>query len=165
MTLIVREPHLIDIPLLANSAYAAWVEGIKPYLSRSEISKIDEVEFSYFIRLNLNNILGAYYRLVPVGYVATEHGDNYISDCWVDPLYQGLGIGGTLLSEFLKRIYGQGYDYAYLKVYKQNDRAINFYQSLGFEIEIQSGKLFDGQWEQSKRVTMVKRFKSDFDVL
>ena len=53
----------------------------------------------------------------------------------VSPDWQGVGVGGQLLEEFINRSQDQGHKLIYLEVRSGNERAIRLYRSLGF-IEI-----------------------------
>ena len=53
----------------------------------------------------------------------------FIGALFVDNNYQGLGIGSKLIG-YVDSIY----DELTLTVYKENNRAVNFYKSIGFNI-------------------------------
>ena len=50
----------------------------------------------------------------------------------VSPDWQGVGVGGQLLKEFINRSQDQGQKLIYLEVRSGNERAIRLYRSLGF---------------------------------
>ena len=50
----------------------------------------------------------------------------------VSPDWQGVGVGGQLLKELIKRSRDQGQRLIYLEVRSGNERAIRLYRSLGF---------------------------------
>ena len=50
----------------------------------------------------------------------------------VSPNWQGVGVGGQLLKELIKRSRDQGRKLIYLEVRSGNERAIRLYRSLGF---------------------------------
>ena len=50
----------------------------------------------------------------------------------VSPDWQGVGVGGQLLKEFINRSQDQGRKFIYLEVRSGNERAIRLYRSLGF---------------------------------
>ena len=50
----------------------------------------------------------------------------------VSPDWQGVGVGGQLLEEFITRSQDQGHKLIYLEVRSGNERAIRLYRSLGF---------------------------------
>jgi len=50
----------------------------------------------------------------------------------ISPDWQGVGVGGQLLKEFINRSQDQGQKLIYLEVRSGNERAIRLYRSLGF---------------------------------
>jgi len=72
-----------------------------------------------------------------VGYVAMEYGNNYISDLWVDPAYEGNGIGSALLDAMAALIDSRGFDAVTIEVLTENTRALDLYGRLGYMISWQ----------------------------
>ncbi len=48
--------------------------------------------------------------------------------------YQGMGIGSSLLKEYLNRLREDGFDISYLEVRVSNSRAIKLYEKFGYKI-------------------------------
>ena len=57
---------------------------------------------------------------------------NYISDLWIDPQWQGQGIGTRLLAELIDRMRAERFDKARIEVAQANLRAIDLYIRQGF---------------------------------
>lgn len=68
------------------------------------------------------------------GWAARENRDEIISDLWVDPDWQGRGIGSALLSALAADIRAAGYARARLVAHARNAKALRFYEGRGFEI-------------------------------
>ena len=58
----------------------------------------------------------------------------YVQDMYVAPQMRGRGLGRELMEAVLRRSRERGGRYVKLAVYDQNEQAIGFYRSLGFEI-------------------------------
>ena len=63
-----------------------------------------------------------------VGFLSLIDGD-HIGALFVDPAYQGRGIGGTLMARCK-----EGKERLTLAVYRENCRAVEFYRRQGFEL-------------------------------
>lgn len=57
---------------------------------------------------------------------------DYISDLWIDPKWQGKGIGSTLLNQLIERMRADRFDKARIEVAQANLRAIDLYIRQGF---------------------------------
>lgn len=61
-------------------------------------------------------------------------GEITLMDIGVDQRYRGYGYGSTMLSHFLTKSRSIGGEEVWLEVRQHNNRAINLYQSNGFEL-------------------------------
>ncbi|APB77023.1 ribosomal-protein-alanine N-acetyltransferase [Paenibacillus polymyxa] len=61
-----------------------------------------------------------------------------IHDFCVHPLYQGKGYGREILACLVKILLAKQYTKIRLGVVTQNERALNLYRSIGFEISAES---------------------------
>ncbi len=128
----IREPLTVEASALASVAYAAWEKSIGPLVSESARAGISELDFADFIRENPDQVLAAFVDGVAMGCVATEYGDNYISDLWVDPVHEGKGIGSALLDAMTDVIRSRGFDTVTIEVLTDNTRALDLYRRLGY---------------------------------
>ena len=66
-----------------------------------------------------------------------------LSELYIDPFFQGCGVGTALMNDFLFNAANSGLESVYLWVLEENEKAIGFYQSFGFsrgeERELQPG--------------------------
>jgi ribosomal-protein-alanine N-acetyltransferase len=60
-------------------------------------------------------------------------GEGHVLNCCVSPAWQGRGIGGQLMRRLLDNVKDFGVECLFLEVRQSNNRAINLYDSLGFE--------------------------------
>lgn len=156
----IREPLASEASALANASFAAWKKGVGPHVSAATRKGISELDFADFIRENPDQILAAFVKdglpSVPVGYVATENGDNYISDLWVDPAYEGKGIGTALLQAKAGIIRSRGFETITIEVLTANNRALELYRHLGY-VTLWQGLRPDGYLhERVEKTGMVK---------
>jgi len=143
----IREPLPSEANALAGAAFTAWQRGVGPHISVASRSGICERDFADFIRETPEQILAAFVAQEAVGFVATEHGDNYISDLWVDPVYEGKGIGSALLRTMADKIRARGYDTATIEVLTGNTRALSLYRHLGYGV-LWQGMRVDGHLDE-----------------
>ncbi len=69
-----------------------------------------------------------------VGWTAREGARDYISDLWVAPVHQGLGIGSALISALIRDMRSEGLKRARIDTHAANESAIRLYKDLGFAI-------------------------------
>lgn len=76
-----------------------------------------------------------------VGFASVWTNDNFLHNLFVDPRYQGQGVGKALLEQVQKTFTSTGA----LKCLVKNERAVAFYQRHGWHIEA-SGRSPDGDY-------------------
>jgi len=76
------------------------------------------------------------------GWGAREDQPDSISDIWVDPAFQGRGIGSALVRYFLERIGTEGLSIARIHTRATNAGATRLYQRCGFSV-VWRGEEFD----------------------
>lgn len=69
-----------------------------------------------------------------VGWAARDGARDCISDLWVDPNYQGRGVGRTLILRLLDIIGAEDHPLARIQTHAKNGAAIRLYQRCGFII-------------------------------
>lgn len=87
-----------------------------------------------FARTNAYQIVVSEDNDVIVGFAATEAGNNYISDLWISPDFEGYGIGTALLVNLETAIADRGFDAAEVEVLTENERALSLCRRLGYKI-------------------------------
>ncbi|WP_313617860.1 GNAT family N-acetyltransferase [Agrobacterium sp.] len=85
------------------------------------------------------------------GWGARDGEPNHISDLWVDPNWQGRGLGRALVEHFLEKMRAVGISTATISTHARNVAAIRLYQRCGFEIVWQGQ-----QWSDSMKVELEK---------
>ena len=98
-----------DAAILAEIGLAAWRKGILPLVSESVVDRITaENPFIPFLKDMGPRILVATSDDALAGLGACEHGDDYISDVWVSPVFEGRGVGSALLHALEREIAARG---------------------------------------------------------
>lgn len=62
------------------------------------------------------------------------HKNGWIEDLFISPAYRRRGLGRILTTEAINKLYDLGVKTTQLEVWSTNHKAINLYQSMGFEI-------------------------------
>lgn len=124
-----------DIATLAQAGLSAWQEAIAPFIPPAVVDRVvQENPFLDFLVEAQDQVLVATLDGLAVGFGATEYGDDYISDLWIDPTHTGQGCGQALLAALMSRIAGRGFATARLEVMTQNRRARRIYERFGFGV-------------------------------
>jgi len=115
--------------------FDAWLSSPFAVNDAGRVDRIAlENEFVFFCVKRGDTISVAERNGEILGWGAREHGDGRISDLWVSPSAQGLGVGRALLASMEGDIALAGFDLAELETYAGNDRAVRFYLRHGYEI-------------------------------
>lgn len=133
--MLVRSARPHETDALAQIGLAAWQKGIAPLVSVNVAAAIEQTNpFLPFVRELGSRILVAETDGEPAGLGACEHGDDVISDIWVDPAFEGRGAGSALMKALESQIAHRGYRQARIQVAAQNARALQLYQHLGYQV-------------------------------
>ena len=100
------------------------------------------VEMMVKIRLSFRRFAEEHFSLITIGqlgdeiagWTARDGARDYISDLWVNPTHQGLGIGSALISNTLREMRAEGLKRARIDTHAANEGAIRLYKDLGFSI-------------------------------
>ncbi len=129
----IRPAVASDAEQIGAVGYAAWLKGIGVHVGPEAHARIDVGTFASFAQSHASQIIVAEIADSVVGFAATEHGDNYISDLWVSPGHEGRGIGSALIASSEAAIAARGYDLVTIEVFTANERARSLYRRHGYE--------------------------------
>jgi ribosomal protein S18 acetylase RimI-like enzyme len=142
----VRIATQIDIPTIQQIANQTWFDTYTSILSEDQLDYMFEMMYSSrSLRTQMeegHTFYMAYYNNKPCGYVSIEHDtDNifHLQKLYVDPSFQGLGIGKTLLHTAFKHACKECEEpecIVELNV-NRNNKALEFYKKMGMEINRQ----------------------------
>ena len=85
------------------------------------------------------------------GWGARAGAPDYISDIWIDPDFQGRGIGRALVDHFLDQMRSSHIPVAKIATHAKNINAIRLYERCGFQI-VWRGT----QWSETMQVELHK---------
>ena len=154
--LTIRRAKAKDAKSLAKIGHDAWQKGIGAHLPRNVRDNIGPNVFEEFASNHPDQITLAEDENGVLGFAATEHGGNHVTDLWVDPSHQGQGIGSQLMRQMEQRARDRGYESVELEVLTSNTRALSLYKYLGYR-EISRGMTMDPVLELPLHKTKMKK--------
>ena len=129
----IRAAESDEVETLARIGLAAWRKGLKPHVPDTVAARIERGNpFLPFLREMGSRVLVAVVDGSAAGIGACEHGDDYISDVWVSPRFEGRGAGKALVRALEREISMRGYPLARIDVAAANVRALQLYKHLGY---------------------------------
>lgn len=123
-----------DVEVLAEIGFRAWEKAMDAIGEMVDMRSSAREAFVYFTRSSWLTITVVEYLGAVAGWAAREHLDELISDFWIDPQYQGQGLGKALLEEVEAEILRQGFEKARIETHAQNNEAIGFFERHGYAI-------------------------------
>jgi [ribosomal protein S18]-alanine N-acetyltransferase len=157
VNVIVRPAHAREGELLGMIGFNAWEQGI---ISTAGGPGVDhervKAHFVEFCVTGYGTILVAELDGRPVGWGAREHRDNNVTDLWVLPKAQGLGVGRVLLEALENDIAKAGYSTAELETAAVNAGGIRFYERGGYALVWRQVKFSRGLGTEVEKVGLVK---------
>ena len=131
---VIRDMTAADADIVGRVGFDAWAAN--PVLNAFG------VDMMVRIRLSFRRFAEEYFSLITVGelgdeiagWTARDGARDYISDLWVSPAHQGLGIGSALISNLLREMRAEGLKRARIDTHAANEGAIRLYKDLGFKI-------------------------------
>ena len=129
----IRPAQISDAPHLGAVGYSAWLKGIGDHVDPEVHQRISSETFSSFVRACCAQILVVERNGIVAGFVGTENGENSISDLWISPDFEGLGLGSALVAAVELVVANRGYNTVEIEVLSANCRALRLYHHLGYE--------------------------------
>jgi len=120
---IVRQAKIFDLPEIMGIEKLSFEETYPRGI------------FLMFLENNPDTFLVAEYGGRVIGYVMAylkPDLEGHVMSIAVHPDYRGSGVGSTLLTEVIKRLFSRGAEYVGLEVRVSNERAIKLYERFGF---------------------------------
>ncbi|WP_269085566.1 GNAT family N-acetyltransferase [Agrobacterium tumefaciens] len=131
-----RQMNKADRDAVGFVGFAAWRAGEAFDASYLDSHVIERVrgEFQNFAKSPTGDVVVAEMDGVVVGWGACDAKPHHISDLWVDPTWQGKGIGKALIVHFLDRMRAEGLPLATIDTHARNRAALGLYERCGFQI-------------------------------
>lgn len=131
---VIRAAREEDITMLAQVGLRAWEKATSEIGMSDALKENARMAFANFTHSSWLSIRVAEHEGTLVGWTARENFDDTITDFWVDPQFERLGIGRALLSDMEDQLRLQHYDVAKLESHAQNQVAINFFRKHGYSV-------------------------------
>lgn len=122
----------------------AWEIAARDIELSSDSRQTLEAKFLRDLHENADAVLVAEVSGTICGWGARIPHSNYISDLWINPPYQGQGIGGRILDALMAQILLDGFTEAEIGAHADNFPAIGLYEKAGFRV-YERGK----EWSES----------------
>jgi [ribosomal protein S18]-alanine N-acetyltransferase len=154
---ILRPARAGEGELLGTIGFHAWEQGIISTAGGPDVDREHvKAHFIDFCSTGFGTILVAELDNRPVGWGAREHRDNIVTDLWVSPQAQGLGVGRRLLETLENDIAKAGYSTVELETAAVNAGGIRFYERGGYALVWRQVKFSRGLGKEVEKVGLVK---------
>ncbi|MFT6996778.1 MAG: ribosomal protein S18 acetylase RimI-like enzyme [Cryomorphaceae bacterium] len=129
-----------DLPLLYELAEEIWIPAFAPLFTEAQLRALysgmynDELLTQWLSRKG--NELYFIYSKATIGYMAVEKHPEFLKldKIYIHPSTQGKGFGGAAMKKIDQIAIDAGLSAIQLRVNRENDLAISFYQNRDFEI-------------------------------
>lgn len=149
---------------LAAIGLAAWEKAIRVWGEDADRLRENAREAYYdFCTRCWPDILVAEWDGDLAGWGSCEKADDFITDLWVLPEYQGRGIGTALLEQIEAGIIERGFPSARLDTHARNLDAIRLYKRLGYRVATYFVTYSESLDEDIDKVEMIKEFEAGGD--
>ncbi|WP_422369730.1 GNAT family N-acetyltransferase [Hoeflea sp.] len=145
---------------LAKLGLASWEKAIRVWGEDADRLR-DNARQAYhaFCTRSWPDILVAEWDGELAGWGACEKADDFITDLWVLPEYQGRGIGTALLVRIEHGIRERGYPSARLDTHARNAGAIRLFKRLGYRVKSYFVTYSEPLDEDIDTVEMIREFE------
>jgi ribosomal-protein-alanine N-acetyltransferase len=123
-----------DAEVLAEIGFRAWEKAMISIGETTDMQDSARSAFENFARSSWLTITTVEQHGTIAGWAAREKLDELISDFWIDPQFQGQGLGRALLAEIEAEIVHQGFDVARVETHARNDEAVGFFEKHGYAV-------------------------------
>ncbi len=146
--LSIRKAGINDTEILVSLGSETFYDTFRPFNSEDDMQAyISKAYHPDVIKQNLQNPEIAYYLCedgdVPVGYIKLIANNSYsglegktieLEKIYVLKQYFGKDAGQLLMDKAIEHAIQKNFHYLFLGVWKENSRAVKFYEKNGFEI-------------------------------
>lgn len=158
--LSIRPAKSAEAQELARIGLAAWEKAIRVWGEDADRLRENAKEAYFdFCTRAWPDILVAEWDGDLAGWGACEKADDFITDLWVTPEFQGRGIGTALLAQIEDGIRKRGFPMARLDTHARNADAIKLYKRLGYRVKSYFVTYSEPLDEDIDKVEMIKEFE------
>ncbi|MGX5666271.1 GNAT family N-acetyltransferase [Rhizobium daejeonense] len=130
----IRTARQEEADLLADIGIRSWELAMIPVAETGSMLENASQAFQNFTRSRWITISVVESGGVVAGWAAREQLDENITDFWIDPQYQGQGLGSALLAEVEDEIRKQGFEKVSLETHALNRDAVGFFEKHGYSV-------------------------------
>lgn len=130
----IRNAREDETDILSEVGFRAWEKAMNAIGEMTDMRASARGAFQNFTRSSWLTITVVEQGGTVAGWAAREHLDELISDFWIDPAFQGQGLGRALLGEIEGEIVRQGFEVARVETHAQNVEAVGFFEKHGYAI-------------------------------
>lgn len=160
LMLSIRPAKSAEAQELARIGLAAWEKAIRLWGEDAERLRENakEAYFDFCTRC-WPDILVAEWDGDLAGWGACEKDDDFITDLWVLPEFQGHGMGTALLEKIEEGIRDRGFATARLDTHARNAGAIKLFKRFGYRVKSYFVTYSEPLDEDIDKVEMIKEFE------
>ncbi len=130
----IRNAREDEVDALAEVGFRSWEKAMTSIGGMADMRDGARAAFLNFTRSSWLTITLIEQSGALAGWAAREKLDELISDFWIDPAFQGQGLGKRLLAEVEAEVVHQGFDVARVETHAQNSEAIGFFEKHGYAL-------------------------------
>ncbi|MCY0094676.1 GNAT family N-acetyltransferase [Hoeflea ulvae] len=157
--LTIRPATSAEAQDLSKIGLAAWEKAIRVWGEDADRLRQNANDAFYgFCTGHWPDILVGEWDGELAGWGACEKADDFITDLWVHPDFQGRGIGTAVLEAIEAGIRDRGYPTARLDTHARNAGAIKLYKRLGYRVKAYFVTYSDALDEDIDKVEMIREF-------
>jgi ribosomal-protein-alanine N-acetyltransferase len=158
--LSIRPAKSAEAQDLAHIGLKSWEQAIRLWGEDADRLR-DNAEKAYFdfCTRSWPDILVAEWDGDLAGWGACEKADDFITDLWVLPEFQGQGMGTALLERIEDGIRKRGFPTARLDTHARNAGAIKLFKRFGYRVKSYFVSYSEPLDEDIDKVEMIKEFE------
>ncbi|WJR67274.1 GNAT family N-acetyltransferase [Neorhizobium sp. CSC1952] len=131
---IIRNAREDETDFLSEVGFRAWEKAMNAIGEMTDMRASARSAFQNFTRSSWLTVTVIEQGGTVAGWAARENLDELISDFWIDPAFQGHGLGRALIAEIEGEIVRQGFEVARIETHAQNAEAVGFFEKHGYSI-------------------------------
>jgi [ribosomal protein S18]-alanine N-acetyltransferase len=130
----IRKAREDDARLLTEIGMRAWRKAMASVGEAEEMAVNARSAFERFTEEGWITITIVEKSGTPTGWAAREDMDETITDFWIDPHFEGQGLGSALLEAVEEELKAQGIALARLQTHAMNSDALRFFEKKGYSV-------------------------------
>ncbi|HET7412950.1 MAG TPA: GNAT family N-acetyltransferase [Pararhizobium sp.] len=159
--MVIRKAHASESGRLAEIGFSAWQHAMASWGEDvAALSANARRAYETFVQDSWDIILVGEVDSAAAGWGAREGLRNQITDLWVQPEFQGQGIGSALLQALENEVDAAGFETIEIETHARNQRAIDLYRRRGYVVRALSVKYSAPLNRDIEKVELTKVLRS-----